>query len=225
MGLFRITRLFGGIAHGERVPAWFTEGNSVFSRTGVGATLYELRSYEFGSDTYEVWTDAEVTDLNASYPAQWHARVMRDVSIEKQREIVTVAMDAASRYTNVIMVAGYAALFALWSQMRATFTPLTSLTIAILLAVSVSLFVALEILGMVIRSYSFNKVVKLVDGDSDQFAAGLSSHQQRLKNAASRIIPFQMTAMWTAIATGALAFVVTVSALVHAALVVARGCS
>jgi len=222
MGERRISRLFGGLGHGEPVPSYWEE-IAKWTRAGVdGETIYEERSYKFGDHTYFIWTEASVFDTVSRDIVYWFSRSMDQVSIDKQQELLNTSMDAASRYTNVIMLVGYAALFTLWAELRSSFTPITELSSAFFLATSVALFVGLEVMGMLVRSSRLQEIAKALN-DPENYERRLAEYRSRTADLAKRLVPGQKLATWIAIGCAVAALLILMSAILHGA--VMRFCS
>lgn len=87
--------------------------------------------------------DRDVARLRA-----FEDRTQREKFIEIQIALVSATFDKAVAYTNVVMIAGYASFFALWSLVRDLDQPLNRLA-ALCMLVSVGLFVSFEFVKMV----------------------------------------------------------------------------
>jgi len=122
-------------------------------------------------------------------------------------------MTAAKEYTNVIMLAGYAALFALLTQVS-ELTPATKLSAAFFLTISVGIFVALEVLGIAMRQRAVFAMAKAI-GDPDSLELQLMTFSERTGELARKIVPVQFVAMWGAVLSGLAAFAILISGLMH----------
>ena len=70
---------------------------------------------------------------------------------------------SAMAYSNLIIVAGYGAMLAIWNLTKSHLTPGTTQTVAILLIVSIGVFVGFEIFKMVMTAVStllFSRLIK-----------------------------------------------------------------
>lgn len=210
-----ITKLFGGLGHGEAVPAYFGDDLGEWERVGVGKSIYERRQYDFGGDRFAAWVEVSVDNSLSREVVFWFTRALLDVSIEKQREVLHISMEATGRYANIINLAGYAGLFAVWTQLCSGFTPVTNLGVALLLILSISCYVGLEVLGMVIRSFSAQRIAKAVAGPSEDFESAMDAHRDLISLAASRIGPTQNVVMFVALGSAVAAFGVLASAVIH----------
>jgi hypothetical protein len=81
-------------------------------------------------------------------------------------EITTKTYDKAAAFTNIIMVAGYAAAFTIWAYTRAQLPPRANIIVALALLVSVVTFVAFEVLKMVVSARIFMRTRKVLVASS-----------------------------------------------------------
>lgn len=65
----------------------------------------------------------------------------------------------AATYVNVIVIAGYAAIFTIWSNVKAIVSPMEIASVAALLLFSIVVFVAFELTKMIILSLSMRRNV------------------------------------------------------------------
>ncbi|WP_394003180.1 hypothetical protein ACF3M1_01285 [Luteimonas sp. WGS1318] len=210
-----IKRLLGGIAHGERIPEWFLDDIGEWDRAGVGANVYELRRYQVDGVEYGVWADVAMGNAISEASALWFVRANADNAIDSQKEMLKESMAATEKYTQVVTAVGYAALFALFTQMADKVGTKTALAIAILLMVSVLCFVGIELFGMIVRSHSMKSVQRIVDGDPEQFFPAMERSRRQLATLMTRAMPYQFVVMYTAVACGLGSFVLMASAFVH----------
>ena len=89
-----------------------------------------------------------------------------DDDLKKYRDFVidihSKAFDRAAAYTNLIMLGGYAAGFAIWNFTRDHLTAKASAWVAILLLLSVTTFVLFEIYKMVINAKFSTNIAKIL---------------------------------------------------------------
>jgi hypothetical protein len=81
-----------------------------------------------------------------------------DAAVKSQIQI----FDRAQAYSNAIVVAGYAGIFGVWTFTKGTLTPHATDLIAILIGVSLLLYISWEIYSMVIRAVTANRYFKLI---------------------------------------------------------------
>lgn len=133
---------------------------------------------------------------------------------EYQKEALVELFAHARAYTNVVMVTGYAGIFALWSLQAERLTPATSLGVGLLMAISVATFVGWEIFGMVQRYISLSSLRKSIDNPAR--AANemnqLTARSQRLMRALER---YWHPVIFTAVGSAAVAMIILVSAFTH----------
>lgn len=72
--------------------------------------------------------------------------------IEKQKDIVLTTYEQARSYSNIIMMGGYAGLFAIWSFTKTELVQWQVVSVGLLALVSILLFVLFEIYGSWLRS-------------------------------------------------------------------------
>lgn len=84
-------------------------------------------------------------------------------TVEQLIKINSAVYSSAMAYANTINVAGYAAMFAIWSFTRSQLSPVTTLVVALLLLVSIGVFILFEVYKMVVSALdarAFGEVVK-----------------------------------------------------------------
>lgn len=82
--------------------------------------------------------------------------------IEKQKEIVLSSYEQAKSYSNIIMMGGYAGLFAIWSFTKDDLAQWQTMLVGLLAVLSVFSFVLFEIYGVWLRStQTFNLLNQL----------------------------------------------------------------
>jgi hypothetical protein len=211
-------KLMGGIGHTHDVPKTWESGNEYdYSLPGDPAySTYTRRRFYRGDDVYYVWVNYDLEHEAFVAMMHWHTEMMLGGQIEAQKQILDTAMKAASNYTNVIMVVGYAAIFTLWSQSKDELTAATSFWVAIFLCLSVMAFIAWEVLGMVMRSMSLIKIARAV---SD---VNLYAERMRESTALQQEFTRRMFKPWVVVVTvaagcGLLAFVIMLLAMMHGA--------
>ncbi len=213
---YTLTRLLGGIANGKDVPGdW--ELISEWDEPGTERkSIYEKRHFYHGGDRFTVWVAVEVPEPDFQAIMQWHREMYRGDLVAVQKDVLKESISAATNYTNVIMVVGYAALAALLSNGKGLFTPLTFFTATIFLALSVCAFVVWEIYGMVIRSKSGIALAQAVN-DSATFEERIRAHQEDMATTMRRLLPLWVTNVAVAAGCGLVSFAIMLSAYIHAA--------
>ncbi|MBO9903380.1 hypothetical protein J7435_15850 [Xanthomonas phaseoli pv. dieffenbachiae] len=175
MAYLDINRLLGGAGHAEKVPGDWEDGFETWQKNGVDATRYARREYNVRGHEVTVWVDEALKAEDARAIIEWWTVCFDERAFAAQKELLKEGMSTAGQYTNVIMLAGYAALFAIWSQMKDRFTDNTMLAAAILMIVSLSFFVGWELYGMTIRLRNLLGMAKSV-ADLKSFPKRMLAH-------------------------------------------------
>jgi hypothetical protein len=116
--------------------------------------------------------------------------------LEQQRRHLGETFKHASSYANVIVLAGYAAFFALWTSAQAYLHPqLASLT-ALLMTVSCSIFVLWTVGGMVLTATSLAGYDEALS-DSDPQEAHRRHEIKRIATQSTMIKPWARALRWT----------------------------
>lgn len=220
MAEYTLKRLLGGIANGYDVPDdWDLISEWVEPGTG-NKSVYDKRAFFMGDDKFIVWVAVDVPEVAFQGVMRWHREMYRGDLVDAQKDVLRESIAAATNYTSVIMVVGYAALFTLWSQMSGTgvgkFTPMTSFTLAILLALSVLAFIGWEVFGMIVRSKVNIALARAVD-DAPRFEAHIREHREKMARLMRGLQPAWAAVVGVAAGCAVLAFLVMLSAIVHAA--------
>mgnify|MGYP001477421189 CR=1 FL=1 len=72
--------------------------------------------------------------------------------VESQKKLVLSSYEQAKSYSNIIMMGGYAGIFAIWSFTKNDLEQWQSMTVGLLAILSVFSFVLFEIYGLWLRS-------------------------------------------------------------------------
>lgn len=118
-----------------------------------------------------------------------HAQELEELRLERQKQevvdasikIVTAVYSNAKAYTNVIIIAGYAAFFAMWGFVRADIPLLASLWALLLMAFSAAVFVLFEIYKMIWSAWSVRRTIFATEDANDPIGrlAEIEKSQQR----------------------------------------------
>lgn len=220
MTTYEVGKLLGGIANGKDVPVdWSSIAE--WEESGTGAKgIYEVRHFYHGADRFDVWVAVGIPEPDFQAIMWWHREMYRGDLVAAQKELLHESVQAASSYTNVIMVAGFAALFTLWVQMTGPetgkFAPLTSYVAGILLFVSVLSFIGWEVFGMIVRSMVNFELAKAVN-DAPRFEAHIRRHREKMATLSRRLLPAWIVVLAIALLFGLASFRVMMSALIHGA--------
>lgn len=173
-----VPKLLGGVANGQDVPPdwemiseWIVPGTELKS-------IYERRAYIQGENRYIVWTDVTVNQQVFETILFWHRETHRSEQIASQRSFLQENMEAAKRYNEVVTAIGFAGLFTLWTQLKGTFAPFTSLSAVLLLCVAIALFVGWELFGMHTRASSNLGVAKALSASEISVMQALAQFRE-----------------------------------------------
>ena len=134
---------------------------------------------------------------------------------DRQKEMLADTFSQARSYTNIIMVAGYAGIFALWNAITKELTPETNLGVGILVAVSITTFVGWEIFGLAQRFAAMSSMRRSLDNP-----ARAADEMERYKARAILALRFLERhwhqVIWVALGTAAAAMMMLLSGMCHA---------
>ncbi len=106
-----------------------------------------------------------------------------DVKVDSQAELAKLVelnariYEKADSHNNVMMLAGYAGIFAIWGFVKDFLSKNASLWISILLGFSLLLFVLFELISMYMRSRPALKFAKLPISNAEEYLAALPAFQ------------------------------------------------
>lgn len=143
--------------------------------------------------------------------------------IETQIKIVTASYDKAAAYNNVIIVAGYAAFFGLWSLTKGYLSKDLAVWAALLMCISLATFVFFQVYQMAFVSHGLHKKYlslqdKLKGKSAQAILAELKALEDESKRALVRFLPAWRIHLLIAVATGLSAFLVLAYAYIAALL-------
>jgi hypothetical protein len=96
--------------------------------------------------------------------SEWQTQSIQKQQIDAMKEVVAHAYSKATAYSNVIIIAGYVALFSIWSVMRDKLPGKAMFVVALLITLSAALFVLFEVFKMVASGIYFRKITKSLEG-------------------------------------------------------------
>jgi hypothetical protein len=96
--------------------------------------------------------------------------------LNAQKELAAHTFDKAQAYTNVVLLAGYAGFFAIWSFIRPDITKEQVFWSGLLIALSLTAYMLWEIYGSFYRSRSLLCLAKAVN-NPDKFHELLEQHK------------------------------------------------
>ena len=102
-------------------------------------------------------------------------------TMEFYNSFIANAYDKGSKYTNLIIVAGYASFFTFWSNVRNEVNIIDARLSVIYVVISVSFFIAWEILQMIVSSVTLQKLYKLNDVPPAEFKIQMEQRKSAIK--------------------------------------------
>ena len=124
--------------------------------------------------------------------------------IQKQKEVIMTSSEQAKSYSNIIMMGGYAGLFAIWGFTKSNLEKWQSMSVGLLALLSVLIFVLFELYGLWFRStQTFNLLRQLKKAERlDKFPADYGKQELKRSEMLAKLWPFFF---FSAIATALLA--------------------
>lgn len=215
MGDFTFREIIGGAAHTQRAPEYWSQGIGKWFRPGMEEPeIYEMREYQLGNDRYFVWVHHSLGDATVFDLLAWAQVTQRRELLAAQKELLVLSGEQAKNYTAAIMAAGFAALFALITQLKSELTPATLFAACGLLTTSAALFVGWEVFGMFLRgrnAFALGRALK----DPDNLSERIADHRERTAMALGFYQVAWMVVSGLSALAGALCFIVLISAMVH----------
>ena len=103
--------------------------------------------------------------------------INRDL-VNAQKELIAHAFGQAQAYTNVVLLAGYAGFFAIWSFLKPELSKGQVLWSALLVSLSLTAFILWEVYQSFYRSRSLMSLAKTVQ-DPARFPELIEAHRRR----------------------------------------------
>lgn len=143
--------------------------------------------------------------------------------IETQIKIITASYDKAAAFNNVIIIAGYAAFFGLWTFTKAYISKDQALWAALFMCISMATFVFFQVYQMTLTAQNLHKKYLSLDerlkGKTAQAVlAELKKLDEENKRAILRFLPIWRIHLLIAVSTGLLGFAMLAYAYVIALL-------
>ena len=86
--------------------------------------------------------------------------------IKKQKEVITASYEQAKQYSNIIILAGYAGLFAIWNFTKQSLENWQTLSVGLLTIISVLIYIIFELYGAWLRTTQVkNQMEELIDAE------------------------------------------------------------
>ncbi len=134
--------------------------------------------------------------------------------IDVQKELLAHTFSAAQSYTNLILVAGYAGFFAIWSQLGADMTKATMFWSGLLISLSIGGFIAWEMYGMITRSRSMLGIARAVN-DPERYEELMQQQRITQHDRAVQVGRAWLVALPFIAGTGFMGLIVIISAFIH----------
>lgn len=100
-----------------------------------------------------------------------------DRKVETMIKVLSTLYDKSAAYTNIIMAAGYAGFFTVWSNMKAYMSPAEMRVSAICMLVSLLVFVLWEVTKMILTSRNLHRLLEVLQSPQPEFDAKLKKQQ------------------------------------------------
>jgi hypothetical protein len=164
----------------------------------------------------------ELFQLLQQLPQKEKERVAKEI-VDTQIKIVSALYDKGVAYTNLIIIAGYASFFALWSFTKDYLSQRQVLWSAIIMSVSIITFVFFEVIKMVVMSKSLLARSKAMsdpsaENDPNKILANLREYDLQAQKVTIRLGKFWncvlLLTVLTALIAIAILFYAFVSSLV-----------
>ena len=137
-----------------------------------------------------------------------------DAVLEQVTELVLRQWDKMTSYTNLVLVAGYAAFFATWTQAEPFLSEFWFVAAGLLASISVVIFITFEIAKVYLTSQALKKMSEAVV----QNRAVFFQEMQNIEKVEAKQINFWVWSFWPTVVTGyAAGLIVIIGFLIHLA--------
>ena len=112
--------------------------------------------------------------------------------IQKQKELIITSHEQAKSYSNIIMMGGYAGLFAIWGFTKSNLAKWQSVSVGLLALLSVLIFVLFELYGLWLRStQTFNLLSQLQKAERlNKFPDDYGKQELKRSETLAKVWPF-----------------------------------
>lgn len=167
--------------------------------------------------------DSNDTPSMEFQPLDDETRRRIDLVVETQIRIIAGSYEKANAYTNLIILAGYAGLFALWQFTRDILSRTQVLTAALLILISIVVFVIFEIYKAHYTSRLLRQYLGVVQQPQnrtspERLLSAMNTFEDAERAAAIHFVRFWQVVFWLTTVTGVSAALVLGYALVRALL-------
>lgn len=132
----------------------------------------------------------------------------RDKRIEIMIKVMSALYDKAVAYTNIIILAGYAAFFTVWSTMKAKMSHKEMLVAAFCITFSLVFFVFWEVTKMIVNSKSLTGLLNVPKAPPQEFDQRLAEQQKADQRLNIRLLRFWIVILVLTVVPGLVAAVV-----------------
>ena len=140
---------------------------------------------------------------------------MKDPTLlEAQKELLSSTFGQAQAYTNVVLAAGYAGFFGIWSFVKDDLSPGTMFISAFLITISLGLFVLWEVIGMYARNQILTRLAAVVAND-EKFTESLTAYKQQRQEQNIKLIPVWRVILAVTVSTAVVAYFILLVAFVN----------
>ncbi len=137
-----------------------------------------------------------------------------DAVLEQVTERVLRQWDKMTSYTNLVLVAGYAAFFATWTQAEPFLSEFWFVAAGLLASLSVVIFITFEIAKVYLTSQALKKMSEAVV----QNRAVFFQEMQNIEKIEAKQINYWVWSFWPTVVTGyAAGLIVIIGFLIHLA--------
>ncbi len=130
-------------------------------------------------------SNAQFNEVAKDQEVQEKVKFKKDV-MEFYTSIIARTYDKGSRYTNLIIMAGYAVFFTFWSNVRSEVNIIDARVSVIYVVISVVFFIAWEIYEMIHSSSHLRKLYQLNQVPPDEFRAQMDQVIKEAKRLEAR---------------------------------------
>lgn len=130
--------------------------------------------------------------------------------MDKVIQMNTQVFDKALAYSTAIKAVGYAGILALWAMSRDVQPPKSTNLVIILVAMSLTIYVCWEIVGMVTRAHSAAKFVSIINKNPEDFFQILKSYEADQVKTSARLHSIWRYVLYPTIVTALLAVIVMI---------------
>ncbi|HMH44290.1 MAG TPA: hypothetical protein VK557_12450 [Pyrinomonadaceae bacterium] len=144
-----------------------------------------------------------------------------DLAVEAQIRIIAGAYEKANAYTNLIVLAGYAGLFALWQFTKGNLSRMQVLVSALLTLCSITIFVLFEIYKAHYTSRQLRQYANVVQqpenkASLENLVSAMNDFEAAERAAAVHFVRYWQAVFWVTTITGLGAALVLAYAFVRA---------